>query len=147
MNRSGLDLQFEQVLQDLGGRVRQHTRVTGFRTAGGRVTAVLTDRGEVGAEFVVIAAGPQTGLLAEMLGVPIPLAPARVEMVCTEALPLMQVGGADGNGLYGRQTRRGNLVYGGGPHEWLEPSGLGPRELPAMASAPLPPVVWRGLPA
>jgi sarcosine oxidase, subunit beta len=117
-------------LQDLGGRVRQHTRVTGFRTAGGRVAAVLTDGGEVGAEFVVIAAGPQTGLLAGMLGVAIPLAPARVEMICTEALPLMQVGGADGNGLYGRQTRRGNLVYGGGPHEWLEPSGLGPGELP-----------------
>ncbi|MGG2362350.1 hypothetical protein ACE4Z5_25750, partial [Salmonella enterica] len=25
----------------------------------------------------------------------------------------------DGNGLYGRQTLRGNLAYGGGPHEWL----------------------------
>jgi sarcosine oxidase subunit beta len=26
----------------------------------------------------------------------------------------------DGNGLYGRQTQRGNLAYGGGPHEWIE---------------------------
>ena len=111
-------------LQDLGGDVRQHTTVTGFRTAGGRVTAVVTDRGEVGADSVVLAAGPQTGVLAGMLGVAIPLAPARVEMICTEALPLMAVGGVDGNGLYGRQTRRGNVVYGGGPHEWLEPSGL-----------------------
>jgi sarcosine oxidase subunit beta len=32
----------------------------------------------------------------------------------------MKIGGVDGNGLYGRQTLRGNLAYGGGPHEWLE---------------------------
>ncbi|PYM53453.1 MAG: FAD-dependent oxidoreductase, partial [Candidatus Rokuibacteriota bacterium] len=56
-------------LQDLGGRVRQHATVTGFRTAGGRVTAVVTDQGVVGADSVVLAAGPQTGLLAGMLGV------------------------------------------------------------------------------
>ena len=54
----------------------------------------------------------------------VPLAPSRVEMICTEPLPLMKVGGVDGNGLYGRQTRRGNLVYGGGPHEWLDDAGL-----------------------
>jgi glycine/D-amino acid oxidase-like deaminating enzyme len=73
---------------------------------------------------VVLAAGPQTGRLAGLLGAALPLAPSRVEMICTEPLPLMRVGGADGNGLYGRQTRRGNLVYGGGPHEWLDEADL-----------------------
>src|SRR4029450_12038187 len=34
-------------------------------------------------------------------------------------IPLMHVGGVAGNGLYGRQTLRGHLVYGGGPHEWI----------------------------
>ena len=68
---------------------------------------------------MVIAAGPQTGLFADMLGVSLPLAPARVEMIATEPLPLMRHGGVAGNGLYGRQTLRGNLVYGGGPHEWI----------------------------
>lgn len=111
-------------LQDLGGRIRQHTPVTGFRTAGGRVTAVETAAGLVGADTVVLAAGPQTDRLAAMLGVRVPLAPSRVEMICTEPLPLMKVGGVDGNGLYGRQTRRGNLVYGGGPHEWLDQTDL-----------------------
>jgi glycine/D-amino acid oxidase-like deaminating enzyme len=111
-------------LQDLGGRIRQHTPVTGFRTAGGRVTAVETAAGPVGADTVVLAAGPQTDRLAAMLGVRVPLAPSRVEMICTEPLPLMNVGGVDGNGLYGRQTRRGNLVYGGGPHEWLDQASL-----------------------
>jgi glycine/D-amino acid oxidase-like deaminating enzyme len=109
--------------QDLGGRIMQHTTVTGFRTAGGRVAAVETDRGTFESDIVVIAAGPHTEQLARMVGVSVPLAPARVEMICTEPLPLMRIGGVDGNGLYGRQTRRGNLVYGGGPHEWIEVAG------------------------
>ena len=106
-------------LQDLGGRIRQHTPVTGFRLAGGRVTAVETAGGPVSADTVVLAAGPQTDRLASRLGVSVPLAPARVEMIATEPIPLMHVGGVAGNGLYGRQTLRGNLVYGGGPHEWI----------------------------
>jgi sarcosine oxidase, subunit beta len=80
---------------------------------------VETTRGTFGADAVVVAAGPQTGFFADMLGVPLPLAPARVEMIATEPIPLMRVGGVAGNGLYGRQTLRGNLVYGGGPHEWI----------------------------
>jgi sarcosine oxidase subunit beta len=117
--------------QDLGGRILQHTRATGFRTTGGRVEQVETDRGPVGADAVVLAAGLHTEALAAALGVAIPLAPARVEMICTEPVPLMPIGGVDGNGLYGRQTRRGNLVYGGGPHEWLDPADLATAERPA----------------
>src|SRR5207245_3440826 len=106
-------------LQDHGGRILQHTTVTGLTTRGGRVTAVETTQGTFGADTVLIAAGPQPGLFAHMLGVFLPLAPARVEMIATEPLPLMRHGGVAGNGLYGRQTLRGNLVYGGGPHEWI----------------------------
>jgi sarcosine oxidase subunit beta len=107
-------------MQDHGGRIMQHTTVHGFELTGGRVTAVQTDRGTLGCDQLVLAAGPQTGKLSAMLGVTIPVVAARAEMIVTEPLPLMPVGGADGNGLYGRQTLRGNLAYGGGPHEWLE---------------------------
>jgi sarcosine oxidase subunit beta len=109
-------------LQDHGGRVLQHTAVTGFATAGGRVTQVHTTAGSFGLDSLVVAAGPQSGLLLRQLGVRLPLTAARAEMIVTEPLPLMQHGGVDGNGLYGRQTLRGNLAYGGGPHEWLEES-------------------------
>src|SRR5262245_26905371 len=54
-------------LQDLGGRIRQHTPATGFQITGGRVTAVLTDTGPVGADSVVLAAGPATEWLAARL--------------------------------------------------------------------------------
>jgi sarcosine oxidase subunit beta len=106
-------------LQDHGGRILQHTTVTGLTQRGGRVTAVVTEQGTFDADVVVIAAGTQTGMFAEMLDLSLPLAPARVEMIATEPIPLMSVGGVAGNGLYGRQTLRGNLVYGGGPHEWI----------------------------
>ncbi len=122
-------------MQDHGGRVLQHTTVLGFDVSGGRVTAVETDRGRVGCDHLVLAAGPQTGKLAAMLGIRVPVAAARAEMIVTEPLPLMPVGGADGNGLYGRQTLRGNLAYGGGPHEWLDDcDGMG---VPSRSSTPL----------
>jgi sarcosine oxidase, subunit beta len=107
-------------LQDCGGRILQHTPVTGIVTAGGRATAVETPRGTIGCDALVIAAGPQTAELARMVGIDLPLAVGRAEMIVTEPLPLMPIGGVDGNGLYGRQTLRGNLAYGGGPHEWLD---------------------------
>lgn len=121
-------------LQDLGGEVRQHTAVKGFTTAGGRVTGVVTDAGAIGCDTVVLAAGPQTRRLANMLGTDVPMVSARAEMIVTEALPLMPLGGVDGNGLYGRQTLRGNLAYGGGPHEWLDVST---NAVPPRASTPL----------
>lgn len=108
-------------LQDLGGRILQHTRVLDFTTTGGRVTEVHTDRGRFHADFVVVAAGPQTGSLMAKLGVNVPLCASRAEMIVTEPVDtLMTYGGVDGNGLFGRQTLRGNLVYGGGSHEWID---------------------------
>ncbi|MFC7397941.1 NAD(P)/FAD-dependent oxidoreductase [Chelatococcus sp. GCM10030263] len=121
-------------MQDHGGRVMQHCAVTGFHTAGGKVTAVETERGLIACDNLVIAAGPHTGLLSAMLGHELPMASARAEMIITEPLPLMPYGGVDGNGLYGRQTLRGNLAYGGGPHEWLD---LPDHAAPAKPSTPL----------
>ncbi len=107
-------------MRDRGGRLLQHTRALGFDTRGNRVVGVRTSRGTFACDHVVIAAGPATGELAALLGVTVPLMSARAEMIVTEPLPLMRLGGVDGNGLYGRQTLRGNLAYGGGPHEWID---------------------------
>ncbi|HEX3402733.1 MAG TPA: FAD-binding oxidoreductase [Acetobacteraceae bacterium] len=121
-------------MQDHGGRVLQHTTVQGFITTGGKVTAVCTNRGAIGCDTLVIAAGPQVNHLAGSLGISVPMVAARAEMIVTEPLPLMPIGGVDGNGLYGRQTLRGNLAYGGGPHEWLE---ITDNDVPHRSSTPL----------
>ena len=124
-------------LQDTGGVIQQHTTVIGFDQSGGRLTAVRTDQGVLGCDAVVLAAGPHTAQLAAKLGIRVPVAAARAEMIVTEPLPLLRFGGADGNGVYGRQTLRGNLAYGGGPHEWIDlPDARTPRAVnsPVMQS-------------
>jgi len=121
-------------LQDHGGRIYQHSSVDGFTITGGKITEIHANGRAHGCDAVVIAAGPQTAALLGKLGIDLPLASARAEMIVTEALPLMKIGGVDGNGLYGRQTLRGNLAYGGGPHEWLEDEDF---LQPARPSTPL----------
>lgn len=118
-------------LQDLGGEIVQHSPVTGFETAGGKVTAVKTATATYGCDSVVVAAGPQIPQLMAQLGVNVPLAPARAEMIITEPAPMMPIGGVDGHKLYGRQTMRGNLAYGGGPHEWIDVDATGPKDRPS----------------
>jgi sarcosine oxidase, subunit beta len=113
-------------LQDLGGRIAQHTPVSRIVEEGGRIVAVQTPRGRIGLDALVVAAGPQTGMLLQTAGVRLPLGYGRAEMIVTEPAPLMKIGGVDGNGLYGRQTLRGNLAFGGGPHEWIELAADGP---------------------
>ena len=111
---------FAWAFEDLGGRLYQNTAVTGIQVLDGRVSSVETTAGLIEAEVVVGAAGPQTGLMAEMAGVRVPVAPARVEMLATAPLePLFRIA-LVGNGLYGRQAARGNLLFGGGPHEWTD---------------------------
>ena len=122
-------------LQDLGGTIIQHNPVTGFETAGGKVTAVKTASATYGCDAVVVAAGPQIPQLMAQLGVTVPLAAARAEMIITEPAPMMPLGGVDGHKLYGRQTLRGNLAYGGGPHEWIDVDETGPAARPSTPLA------------
>jgi sarcosine oxidase subunit beta len=118
-------------LRDLGGRILQHAPALRIVAAGGKVTGVETPLGPFACDHLVVAAGPQGEALLAQVGARLPLASARAEMIVTEPAPLMPVGGADGNGLYGRQTLRGNLAYGGGPHEWMDIGPTGPDRRPS----------------
>lgn len=121
--------------QDLGGRIIQHCPALAIETKGGRISAVQTPQGRLDCDVLVVAAGPQIAGLLAPIGIAVPLMAARAEMIVTEPAPLMAIGGVDGNGLYGRQTLRGNLAYGGGPHEWLETDATGPKGRPATPLA------------
>ncbi len=117
-------------IQDLGGRIVQHSPALSIETQGGKVVAVVTPHGRIACDALVVAAGPQTGMLLAPLGVIFPVTSARAEMIVTEPAPMMAIGGVDGNGLYGRQTLRGNLAFGGGPHEWFPMTPQGPEARP-----------------
>ena len=60
---------FAWAFQDLGGRLYQNTTVTGIQVVDGRVSSVETTAGDIVADIVVAAAGPQTALMAELVGV------------------------------------------------------------------------------
>ncbi len=124
---------FAWAFLDQGGRLFQNTAVTGFEIRSGRITEVHTTRGSFLTDFVVVAAGPQTAIVADMAGVFVPVAPGMLEMIVTAPVPPMYRGALAGNGLYGRQTLRGNLAYGGGALAWAD---VGP-ETPKKLSSPL----------
>jgi sarcosine oxidase subunit beta len=108
----------------LGVRVRTFTRVAGFETSGRRVAAVLTDRGRVSCDTVVVAAGAWSKEVAALAGVRLPNRPTRHEICVSEPLkpwlgPLVSL---LGTGLYFSQSQRGEIV--GGMGDPAEPEGV-----------------------
>lgn len=103
-----------------GIKIETFTRVVGFEQNKGRIRKVLTDRGEIACDTVVIAAGAWSPQIAGLAGVRLPNEPHRHEICSSEPLkpflgPLVSV--LD-TGLYFSQSMRGEIVGGmGDPHE------------------------------
>jgi sarcosine oxidase subunit beta len=115
---------YAQQAQKRGVQVETYTQVTGFDLAGGRITRVLTDRGPIACDRVVLAAGAWSPRISALAGVQLPNQPHRHEICSTEPLkpflgPLVSV--LD-SGLYFSQSMRGEIVGGMGDHH--EPVGL-----------------------
>jgi D-amino-acid dehydrogenase len=66
-----------QLAAALGARIVTGAEALGFRTAGGRVTAVETTRGTLPADTVVLAAGAWSPAIGRALGLRIPIQPAK----------------------------------------------------------------------
>jgi 4-methylaminobutanoate oxidase (formaldehyde-forming) len=104
-----------------GVRFVEGIEVTGFRSAGGAVTGVVTDRGEIACERVVLAAGLWSSELGRLAGVPLTLYPAEHVWVmtdespnATEGLPFLR----DLDGYFYIRHYRGRFVVGA-----FEPKG------------------------
>lgn len=92
--------------------------------AHGKVTKVVTDRGAIACERVVLAAGAWSPEIAALAGVRLPNVPHRHEICSSEPLkpflgPLVSV--LD-SGLYFSQSMRGEIV--GGMGDPREPGGM-----------------------
>jgi sarcosine oxidase subunit beta len=106
--------------QKLGVKVETFTTVQGFEQSQGRITKVITDRGDIACEQVVLASGAWSPQIAKLAGVHLPNEPHRHEICSSEPLkpflgPLVSV--LD-SGLYFSQSMRGEIVGGmGDPRE------------------------------
>ncbi len=88
LDPSGLTHAFLAGARDRGVKTANHTRVTGFRIDRdrGRIQAVLTDRGPVEAETVVLACGMYTPDVAALAGVNVPIVPMAHQYLITQAI-------------------------------------------------------------
>ena len=71
---------FVERAKALGATVMLDTRVTALQAKGGRISGVVTDKGELAAGAVVIAAGPWTPFLTRMIGLELPITSSRHEV-------------------------------------------------------------------
>ena len=62
-----------RVVSALGGVIQESTCVTGFRTERGRIAGVLTDRGELNSDEIVLAVGAWSPILATQLNLRLPI--------------------------------------------------------------------------
>ena len=69
-----------------GVRIHTHTRVLGIEVAGGAVTGVRTDRGDIACEVVVNCGGMFAAEIGRLAGVRVPLVPMSHQYVVTEAV-------------------------------------------------------------
>jgi glycine cleavage system aminomethyltransferase T/glycine/D-amino acid oxidase-like deaminating enzyme len=77
----------EQAQETGAAVVSANTEVLGIDVEGGRVRRVRTDRGDVEAEYVVIACGVWSPRIARMAGASIPLTPAVHQMIDVGPVP------------------------------------------------------------
>lgn len=63
--------------QNLSARFRFGTVIKGIETAGDRVTGIVTDKGNITADAIVVALGPETPLITRGIGLNIPIYPVK----------------------------------------------------------------------
>ncbi len=77
---------FAKAATQHGAKIETETTVTAIKTAGNRVSAVVTNRGEIATRTVVNCAGPWAAQIGKMAGLDIPIEPVRRQFFTTDAL-------------------------------------------------------------
>lgn len=159
--------------REAGAEIVFPCEVAGLAVAAGRVTAVITSRGDIAADLLVVAAGVGTPTIAAMAGIEVPLLPAPGLLVHTRPMAPLLHRVAIGPVAHFKQYRDGRVVIGDdfGPpttvaHDYLQSQPVdfpdaairdlhtqrilkqAAQSLPALADAPVDKVTlgWRPLP-
>ncbi len=101
---------------EMGVDLVQNCEVTGFTTAGDRVTGVRTSRGTISAGRVALAAAGRTSLLTDTLGIRLPLQTHPLQALVSELLEPVHPCVVMSNHVhvYCSQAHKGELVLGAG---------------------------------
>ena len=123
----------------LGVDIIQDCEVTGFAMAGGRVTGVETTRGVIGAGRVGICVAGNSGPVAAMAGIKLPIEAQTLQAFVTEPIKPMidTVIMSQSLHCYISQSDKGGIVLGGDPDQFpsYAQRGLAPRIEKAAAEA------------
>jgi len=84
---SELALGYTRAAERQGVTLLPNTRVTGIGIDDGRIARVATAKGEIRTPTVIDAAGAWSRLLAEQIGIRVPLVPVRHQLYVTERVP------------------------------------------------------------
>jgi D-amino-acid dehydrogenase len=82
-------LEMARLAEEKGAALQTGTEVLGFETDGGRISSVITTRGDFSPNQVVLAAGSWSALLAGELGVRLPIQAAKGYSVTVKKTPTM----------------------------------------------------------
>ena len=110
---------FARAARRLGAEVLEGMEVAGIAKSGQDFTVETKEAGAFRAPAVMIATGAWGNKLAEALGEPVPIVAKGPQMGVTEPIPYAiepTLGVASSNveeGIYLRQVKRGNIVFGG----------------------------------
>ncbi len=107
----------------LGVKILTYTQVTGIRTEHGTIKGVDTDKGFISTRIVINAAGGYSAKIGEMVGVKIPVAPERHQILVTEPVDPVQkpMVMSFSLNIYCQQTPHGSFIMGRGDAN--EPNG------------------------
>lgn len=94
-----------------GAHILQGCAVRGLETSGGKVSAVVTEKGTIACQSVVLAAGTWSPLFAGSLGIRLPQLQAHASMIRTKPLDGPEVS-AWGNGYTWRKNIDGGYTIG-----------------------------------
>ncbi|MCC7372056.1 MAG: FAD-binding oxidoreductase [Chloroflexi bacterium] len=128
---SQLPIGYARAAQELGVTVLGNTPATGLVLGPGGVEKVVTPRGEIRTPLVVDAAGAWVRVVADLLGVRLPVVPTRHQLFITEPLdgvtPAMPIARVIDANVYIRHERGGLMLGGYEPNpKQYDLAALGP---------------------
>ncbi len=107
---------YAKAAKRLGVKFYTFTEVQGIKTENGKIKGVITNKGEISTNIVVNAAGGYSKLIADMVGVDIPVYSERHQILVTEPVEPMQdpMVMSFSLNIYCQQTPHGSFIMGRG---------------------------------